>query len=209
MANIRYKLRELFFQWLNRLEYERTHRADNYNYRPPSCMGGVQRRLNFGDDDELDGVIYFYEWSDAKRTPQSFFTLKAFENFLDRCGIYAPSYQWELIRHIHNPYVACRKDGKELIIKCNYESLKHALENEERPSNPFRSTGSPYYNPMAKGSEDREPYNVQITRPPENNAPKVLSCKIYPPVSGIQRPPMHMEVDNRYPDMEEVGSWFG
>lgn len=168
--NLNKELRGLFFKWLERLEYERTHRVNSHvGYRPspsyqPAC-------LNFGNDDEIEGVIYFYEWSNARTAPRTFYTLKAFENFLDRCGIYVPSYQWELIRNIPNPYVACKKDCKELIIKINWDSLKSALEED---------------NSSSKGSEDREPYAVRITRPP-----------------------MYAEVNNRYPDMEEVNSWFG
>jgi hypothetical protein len=41
------------------------------------------------------------------------------------------------------------------------------------------------------GHEKQEPYSVALTRPP------------------IQRPPMYAEVDNRYPEMEEVAGWWG
>lgn len=190
-VNINNRLRELFFTWLaHRYDNEQTHRYDSTYHRPP-----YQQRLNFADE-EIDGIIYFYEWSDVHRPPTTYFTLRAFENFLDKSGIYVPSYQWELIKHIHNPYIACMKGGKELIIKTSYDGLKNALEWEasNKDTNPFRSTGSPLYNPMAKGSEDREPYSVEITRVP---------C------SQINKPPMYREVDNRYPDMEEVADWWG
>ena len=202
--NLNKQLRELFFKWLERLEYERTHRV--ISHRPPSYTPH-QERINFGDDDEIIGCIYFYEWSNATAIPRTFYTLKTFENFLDRSGIYVPSYQWELIRNIRNPYVACKKDCKELLIKISWDALKEALEEEKKSSAPIDSSSS------HKGSEDKEPYNVSITRVPPQTEPKVLSCKIFPPIDGhrstIQKPPMYAEVSNRYPDMEQVGDWFG
>jgi len=193
MSNLNKQLKDLFFKTIQRVEEERKH-SNAYNYHPP-----YQQHIVFDDDDDIRGLIYFYEWSNCDNAPRTYYTLKAFKNFLDRSGIYVPSYQMELIKNIMNPHIACRKDGKELIIKPNKESLKHALENEDRSTNPFRSTGSPFYAPSTrKGSEDREPYNVSITRTPQQEARRL-----------IQRPPMYAEVDNRYPDMEQVGDWFG
>ena len=73
---------------------------------------------------------------------------------------------------MHNPYVTCKKGEKELIIKSSYTALKNALESvvEQPPLINF-------------GSEDKEPYNVAITRPP------------------IQRPKMVFEPESRWPDM--------
>jgi hypothetical protein len=184
--NLNKDLKGLFFKWLARLEYERTHRyTPSTSYASPRISTVHQGSLSFGGDDDIEGVIYFYEWSNATAIPRTFYTLKAFENFLDRSDIYVPSYQWELIRNIHNPYVSCKKNSKELIIKTSWDALKSALEEESKDSAPFRNSTS------ARGSEDREPYSCAITRPP------------------IQRPPMYTEVENRYPDMEEVNSWFG
>lgn len=195
--NLNKQLRELFFKWLERIEYERTHR-----YTPP-CHSYVpsnqgytprQERINFGNDDEIDGVIYFYEWSRATAIPKTFYTLKAFEAFLDNSGIYVPSYQWEIIKNIHTPYVACKKGSKELIIKVSWDALKSALEEGSiNDSNPFRSSSnsSCVSKPMDVGHEKQEPYSVALTRPP------------------IQRPPMYAEIDNRYPEMEEVAGWWG
>jgi hypothetical protein len=197
--NLNKQLRELFFKWLERLECERTHRV--VSHRPPSYTPH-QERINFGDDNEIIGCIYFYEWSNATAIPRTFYTLKAFENFLDRSGIYVPSYQWELIRNIANPYIACKEDCKELLIKVSWDALKEALEEEKKPSAPIDFSSS------HKGSEDKEPYNVGITRVPmANQEPKILNCKIHS--SAIQKPPMYAEVDNRYPDMEQIGDWWG
>jgi hypothetical protein len=204
MSNISNRLKGLFNDYLIRLEEEKKRpTVSNYNYRPPyqsSFLNG---------EDEFHGIIYFYEWSDANRTPKTFYTLKAFENFLNTSQIFLASYQKELVKHIHNPYIACRKDGKDIIIKSNYESLKHELENEDRSSNPFRS---PYYN--NKGSEDSEPYGVQITRPPHhNNAAKVLSCSVQPPTSPkppIQRPAIICEPEGRWDERQpELGGEWG
>ena len=191
--NISYRLRELFFAWLERLEYERTHRVETPSYaahRPPSFVSNINR-MHY-DDEGLEGVVYFYEWSNATAVPRTFYTLKALQDFFDKSMIYPPSYQWELIKHMYNPYVACKKDSKELIIKTSWDALKEALEEDNGH----------------KGSEDKEPYNVGITRVPmANQKPKILNCKIHS--SAIQKPPMYAEVDNRYPDMEQIGDWWG
>jgi hypothetical protein len=78
---------------------------------------------------------------------------------------------------MHNPYIACKKGQKDLIIKDSYEKLKNALNLDEavKNKNPFNSTGDSLgYVPPSQGSEDREPYAVSITRPP--------ACKVYPPM---------------------------
>ena len=68
---------------------------------------------------------------------------------------------------MHNPYITCKKGEKELLIKSNYTALKNALES------------SPLIN---FGSEEKEPYDVSITRPP------------------IQKPKMVFEPESRYPE---------
>ena len=180
MANLRNRLSDIFHSYLKRLDDEKKNATVGSYHRPIPC----QQRLNFDDNTDFQGIIYFYEWSDANRTPKTFYTLDAFERFLNTSLIFMASYQKELIRNIHNPYIACRKDGKDIIIKCSYESLKHALETEDKSTNPFRSP--------SKGSEDKEPYGVAITRPP------------------IKRPPMYIELENRWDEMHpEVGGCWG
>jgi hypothetical protein len=185
----------LFFKWLERLEYERTHRyTPSYPYRTPIPRSTPhQERINF-DDDEIEGVIYFYEWSNVTATPRTFYTLKAFKDFMDRSNIYVPSYQWEIIRNIHNPYVACKKNCKELIIKFNWDELKNSLEEgSSDKANSFRSSSNSSHvsKPMDGEHEEQEPYSIAITHAP------------------IRKPPMYEEIDNRYPEMEEVAGWWG
>jgi hypothetical protein len=108
---------------------------------------------------EFTGIIYFYEWSDATRTPKSFYSLEKFEEFLNKSGIYLKSYQREIIKCMHNPYIACKKGERDLIIKKSYEMLKNELcLSFPKPTPPTPAT--------YRGSEDREPYSVAITRPP-------------------------------------------
>lgn len=189
MGNLNKKLKDLFNAYLERLEKERTTTTTIYHspYYPRYKS----------DDSDFQGVIYFYEWSDSNRTPRAYYTLKAFENFLNSSQIFLASYQKELIKNMHYSYIACKKGGKELFIKSSYEALKNALEEGK------------------KGSEDSEPYNVAITRHPQyqgEKAVKVLSCKVYPPnlpKSSINRPPMYMEPENRWSETEPElgGSW--
>ena len=193
--NLNKELSGLFFKWLERLEYERTHRyTPSYPYHTPIPRSTPhQERINF-DDDEIEGVIYFYEWSNVTATPRTFYTLKAFKDFMDRSNIYVPSYQWEIIRNIHNPYVACKKNCKELIIKFNWDELKNSLEEgSSDKANSFRSSSNSSHvsKSMDGEHEEQEPYSIAITHAP------------------IRKPPMYEEIDNRYPEMEEVAGWWG
>lgn len=204
IKNLRGELRRLFFAYLE--NKDKVSYTPNYSgYRPPSSVNPQYRQPSLFDGDyDFQGIIYFYEWSDTNRAPKSYYTLRAFENFLNSCQIYLLAWQREIIKHMHNPYIACKKGQKDLVIKDSFEKLKNALNLDEavKGSNPFHSTGDSLgYVPPSKGSEDREPYAVSITRPPVNNAPKVLSCKVFPPVVNDRRcPPMYTE---------EVGRWFG
>ena len=61
------------------------------------------------------------------------------------------------------------------------------MKNKLNNKNPFHSTGDSLQpRTTHRGSEDNEPYTVAITRPK-----------------------IKFEVENRYPDMEAVGDWFG
>ena len=144
MANLNKQLKTLFNQYLYGPKKSNVE-TRRESYTPP-----------MRDFNDFTGIIYFYEWSDANRTPKSFYTLDKFEEFLNKSGIYLKSYQREIIKCMHNPYVACKKGERDLIIKKSYEMLKNEL-CIPTPVSPSTYRG---------GSEDREPYNVAITRPP-------------------------------------------
>ncbi len=210
MANISKRLKSLFWETINRVEEEKKNPPSSLNNPSNPYYGNRaslprQRSLNFRDDDDFYGVIYFYEWSDIARAPKSYYTLKAFENFLISSDIYIAGYQRELIKHIQNPYVACKKGSNELIIKGSFMDLKTALAECESPSEAENGH---------KGSED-VPYGVSITFPPtqKENAVKVLACSAYPPnlpkPLAIQRPPIKMELENRWSDYEEMKPEIG
>jgi hypothetical protein len=172
MANLNKQLKPLFDAYLKRLADERTRptvRSGANNYREGSLFNGHR---------EFTGVIYFYEWSDVSRQPKTFYTMEKFEDFLESCNICMMGYQREIINNMHNPYITCKKGTKELIIKVTYDALKSAV-----------TIPSPTDNFMAKGSEDKVPYQVAVTRPP------------------IQRPPMY-EPEGRWQDENEF-QWYG
>jgi hypothetical protein len=201
IKNLSGELKRLFLAYLENKDKVRVNTTPTNSYVGSRAPSYRQASLFEGDYD-FQGIIYFYEWSDTNRAPKSYYTLRAFENFLTSCQIYLLAWQKEIIKHMHNPYIACKKGQKDLVIKDSFEKLKNALALDEAVKNPFHSTGDSLgYVPPSKGSEDREPYAVSITRPPVNNAPKVLSCKVFPPVVNDRRcPPMYTE---------EVGRWFG
>ena len=193
MGNISNRLKGLFNDYLNRLEAEKHHSytSQSSNYTPYACRNPyygsgfrstppAQQKLNFASgDDDFKGLIHFYEWSDVNRQPKTYYTLQAFENFLNQSNIYLASYQKELIRHIPTPYISCRRNGN-LLIKYDFESLKHELESEDRKAAEEEA--------KKKG---QEPYSVQVTRVP------------------IQRPKV-IEPESRWDEMHpEVGGCWG
>jgi hypothetical protein len=144
MANLSKDLKNIFNKYLERKENERFHpRVEHESYFQPTLFSG---------GGEFKGVIYFYEWSDVTRTPKSFYSLEKFEDFLESCNIYLLGYQREILKNMRNPYVACKRGTKELIIKVTYEALKGALNTESS------------FNLMAM--PQKEPYQVAVTRPP-------------------------------------------
>lgn len=142
MANLSKDLKNIFNKYLERKEREKYQPRKESYFQPTLFSGGG----------EFKGVIYFYEWSDVSRTPKSFYSLEKFEDFLESCNIYLVGYQREILKNMRNPYVACKRGTKELIIKVTYEALKGALNAESS------------FNPMAM--PQKEPYQVAVTRPP-------------------------------------------
>lgn len=138
MKNISNRLKELFHASLNS-----SNKPTVSDYRAPSYH---QTHIGF-DDEDYNGIIYFYEWSDIKRSPKTFYTMKGFETFLRDSGIFIAGYQRELIRNLNNAYVTCLRNTKDLLIKCSYDSLRISLNNES-------------------GGNNQVPYNVQCTHPP-------------------------------------------
>lgn len=182
--NIHNRLKTLFYAHLNRLSEEKKTSYNCHRYRE-------QNNNNSNIDNTIiKGVLYFYEWSDVNRMPKMFYFMRTFEEFLKRSNIPLQGYEREIIRNLTNPYVACKKDSKELVIKGTYALLKQAMEH------------------------DGLPYSVQCTYPPqkskEEDEVRVLSCKIYPQGSnsGIQRPPMYKESNNRLEEQEDLAGVF-
>ena len=173
MANISKELKNIFHRYLKRLDDERTHRVSSY---------GSRVSHNRDSEDDYDGVIYFYEWSNINRIPKSFYSIRSFRDFLTSSGIYLEGYKWELLRNLDTAYVCCKKNEKDVIIKCTWDSLKFALENGDKSNNPYHSTGAPFFNPNYNRNEvDR-------------------ACHI--PIVGIQKPKMLEEC-------ESIDTWYG
>jgi hypothetical protein len=198
MANLNKELKKIFFTTLKRKAEEAS------KPRAPMYLGGTvppvthrpttyQPNLFSGQTDSI-GCIYFYEWSDTTRNPKTYYTLKAFENFLNDCHIYLASWQREVLSHMKHPYVACKKGERDIVIKNSYMELSKAIEEGSKaaitvPFTPSKSQESKAPFTVGGGSEDREPYNVAITRPP--------SMRHMEPV---------FEPDGRWP---EEGRWLG
>ena len=149
MANLSKDLKSIFNKYLERKEREKYQPKKESYFQPTLFSGG---------ESQFTGIIYFYEWSDITRQPKTFYTLEKFEDFLESCNIYLVGYQREILRNMRNPYVACKRGTKELLIKVTYEALKGALNAESS------------FNPMAM--PQKEPYQVAVTRPPMKFEPE-------------------------------------
>ena len=152
MANLSKDLKNIFNKYLERKEREKYQPKKESYFQPTLFSGG---------ESQFTGIIYFYEWSDITRQPKTFYTLEKFEDFLESCNIYLVGYQREILRNMRNPYVACKRGTKELLIKVTYEALKGALNAESS------------FNPMAMPKpKEEEPYQVAVTRPPMQFEPE-------------------------------------
>ena len=149
MANLSKDLKNIFNKYLERKEREKYQPKKESYFQPTLFSGG---------ESQFTGIIYFYEWSDVTRQPKTFYTLEKFEDFLESCNIYLVGYQREILKNMRNPYVACKRGTKELIIKVTYEALKGALNAESS------------FNPMVM--PQKEPYQVAVTRPPMKFEPE-------------------------------------
>jgi len=171
MANLNKELKKLFFATLKRKAEEATRRTSpTYcgGMMPPVTHRPTTYQPNLFSQTDGIGCIYFYEWSDTKRTPKTYYTLKAFESFLNDCHIYLASWQREVLSHMKHSYVACKKGERDIIIKNSYTELTKAIEegSGKKSESPFPHTPSTASTATNRGSEDVEPYSVAITRPP-------------------------------------------
>lgn len=192
MANISKKLKGLFNAYLNRIEEERKTRSSHissYSYQ------NIYNRSGFGRNNTITnetyfGVIYFYEWSDINRTPKTFYTLKALQNFLESSEIFIPNYQWEIIKHMYHCHISCKKGTKELFIRGNKDALASALNN------PSLNVNNSNNGLLIRGNKDEK---------------KELLLPCLPSgESKINRTsPMFKEPSSRWDDKEEVSTWFG
>lgn len=184
MANISKKLKGLFNAYLNRIEEERKTRnshISSYSYQ--NIYNKSSFRNNTITSETYFGVIYFYEWSDINRTPKTFYTLKALQNFLESSEIFIPSYQWEIIKHMYHCHISCKKGTKELFIRGNKDALASALNN---PS-----------------------FNVNNSSDKDEKKELLLPC-LPSGESKINRTsPMFKEPSSRWDEKEEVSTWFG
>ena len=72
--------------------------------------------------------IYFYEFSNLKRTPRLFRSMMEFESFLRVSGIQIWPYQSDMIRNkAGEKHITCMPGTRELRICTSYKALEAAL----------------------------------------------------------------------------------
>lgn len=130
MANLRGRLRELFFRSLD-APIVRPSSSPVYASQYPRT-GGTSAGL--GEYEPINGVISFYEWSNVDNCARIFYTLKVFLAFLKRSNISIEPYQVDLVKSVRNPHVACLRSGKGLVIASTKEAVRMRLDNEGKNS---------------------------------------------------------------------------
>ena len=143
MSNLSKELKKLFFATLRR-KAEESSRVSSLVYS--NGYGSTSGMVN----------IFFYEWSDPYRTPRTFYTLAAFEKFLNDSRIYLAYWQRDILTHMKYSYVSCKKGAKELIIKSTYMDLRKYFEDEVTHSIPMGNvqSSSMGYEHESRWSED-------------------------------------------------------
>lgn len=171
--NKKKELRELFHAYIDRKAKESRssyvnpyYSNNNYNYNNNSYLSNVSR-------ENFSGTIYFYEWSNIFQEPRKYFTIDAFERFLNLSGIRLSLYEKDIIKNMKWCYITCRKGCKDLVIRSSYGSLYGVIEGKEYNDGTIKDEKT-----VKDEKTNKEPYQVAITRP---STPKILSQKVFEP----------------------------
>ena len=64
------------------------------------------RNYGYGSYNNASSItVLFYEWSDLKRMPRKFYTLKSFETFMTDCGIVLKPFERDILTNLGFCYV--------------------------------------------------------------------------------------------------------
>ena len=166
MANLSKKLEILFRDYLIRKEKEK-HIVPSYEY-----SGGYCRQNNWmQDDDKYDGVIYFYEWSNADSSPTLFYNVGAFDAFLRRCNIFMAPFQKDIIFQLDRAFVSCKKGTHELLIRGSRQLLVEALGRCDSPGVDIKTAGDAIMNTPAPIGCGHPPGLHLVFEPPRSVSP--------------------------------------
>ena len=89
--------------------------------------------------------IFFYEWSDVRKSPRMFYQLDAFDSFLKSSNIFLQPYQKDIIRNLGTVFITCYTSTKNLSICGTYEGLLNELR--EHDSNKLFVNAQPQQQP--------------------------------------------------------------
>lgn len=115
-------LKGLFRKWM------KSGKKSSTSYSYPSYN---QRYGYEGYGSSSSATILFYEWSDLKRMPRKFHTLKSFETFMTDCGIVLKPFERDILTNLGFCYVVCKNGCKDLIIRGSYDLLEKAFNGYE------------------------------------------------------------------------------
>ena len=119
MGNLSKNLKLLFYKYIEEKNKPKT-------YSPPAPLTRGVSPMYCGS--KTNGLIHFYEWSNMNNIPKLFYTLDAFDIFLEKSNLKLLGWQREIIKHCNVSYVCCKKGSKDLEVRPTYDALRKVID---------------------------------------------------------------------------------
>lgn len=175
----------------------------------PFYRGGYTRQVNVSSsssssyNDDINGALRFYEWSDLGRRPRIFQTMSRFLVFLASSGIPISEIEKKTLLAMRNPYVTCVRGKRELLIRGNITDLRSSLDSMEKKSLEESEKGVKGYGGVVlPGIKDL------VCNSRQESHDKELKVRSYNE-GGKDYPMLCPSVPNKPYNGEYVGQWFG
>lgn len=182
-------------------------KVTSYN---PFYRGGYTRQAVVSSsssssyNDDLNGILRFYEWSDLNRRPRIFQSMSRFLAFLGSSNIPISEVEKKALLAMRSPYVTCVRGKRELLIRANVTELRVGLNAMEKKSpNESEKHIEGYGGVVLPGIKD-----LVCNSSKEGNKKESLSVRSYEE-GGKNYPVLCPSVPNKPYNGEYVGQWFG
>lgn len=176
----------------------------------PFYRGGYTRQAIVGSsssssyNDDLDGILRFYEWSDLNRRPRIFQSMSRFLAFLGCSNIPISEVEKKALLAMRSPYVTCVRGKRELLVRSNVTELRVALDSMEKKSSiESEKHIEGYGGVILPGIK-----NLICDSGQESDKKESFGVRSYEE-GGKNYPALCPSVPNKPYNGEYVGQWFG